>query len=183
VYIFFYTLPYSKTKALVETTWISNLNDPTLKDYDNQLKNYIENNLKIKNYKINYKETGQIPLFHPKYIKKLNQIEIGTAGGMTRLSTGYTFLNIQDQSKYIRQNINKIREKELFSINKKYQFLDNIFLKVLKKNPKKMPKIFYKMFNCPPNTVINFLSNKSKILEDFSIIMKMPKWMFLKQLF
>ena len=102
---------------------------------------------------------------------------------MTRLSTGYTFLNIQDQSKYIRQNINKIREKELFSINKKYQFLDNIFLKVLKKNPKKMPKIFYKMFNCPPNTVINFLSNKSKILEDFSIIMKMPKWMFLKQLF
>ena len=27
---FFYTLPYSKTKALVETTWISDLNDPTL---------------------------------------------------------------------------------------------------------------------------------------------------------
>jgi lycopene beta-cyclase len=167
---FFYTLPYSKTKALVETTWISDLNDPTLKDYDNQLKNYIEDNLKIKNYKINYKETGAIPLFHPKYIKKLNQIEIGTAGGMTRLSTGYTFLNIQEQSKYIRQNINKIREIELFSINKKYQFLDNIFLKVLKKNPKEMPKIFYKMFNCPSNTVINFLSNKSKILEDFSII-------------
>ena len=179
---FFYTLPYSKTKALVETTWISDLNDPTLKDYDNQLKNYIENNLKIKNYKINYKETGAIPLFHPKYIKKLNQIEIGTAGGMTRLSTGYTFLNIQEQSKYIRQNIDKIREIELFSINKKYQFLDNIFLKVLKKNPKEMPKIFYKMFNCPSNAVINFLSNKSKILEDFSIIMKMPKWMFLKQL-
>ena len=180
---FFYTLPYSKTKALVETTWISDLNDPTLKDYDNQLKNYIENNLRIKNYKINYKETGQIPLFHPKYIKKLNQIEIGTAGGMTRLSTGYTFLNIQEQSKYIRQNINKIKEIELFSISKKYQFLDNIFLKVLRKNPTEMPKIFYKMFNCSSNTIINFLSNKSNLHEDFSIITKMPKWMFLKQLF
>ena len=47
-----------------------------------------------------------------------------------------------------------------------------------------MAKIFYKMFNCSnPNTVINFLSNKSNILEDLSIISKMPKWIFLKQLF
>mgnify|MGYP000447809427 CR=1 FL=1 len=46
-----------------------------------------------------------------------------------------------------------------------------------------MAQIFYKMFNSSPNTVINFLSNKSNILEDISIISKMPKWVFLKQLF
>ena len=180
---FFYTLPYSKTKALIETTWVSDLNNSSVKDYDNQLKDYIENNLKIKNYKINYRETGAIPLFHPKYIKKLNQIEIGTAGGMTRLSTGYTFLNIQEQSRYIRKNIEKINEIKLFSINNKYQFLDNIFLKVLQNNPEKMPSIFYKMFNSSPSTVINFLSNKSNLFEDISIISKMPKWIFLKQIF
>ena len=180
---FFYTLPYSKTKALIETTWISDLNSASLKDYDNQLKNYIENKLRIKNYKIIFKETGAIPLFHPKNIKKLNQVEIGTAGGMTRLSTGYTFSNIQEQSKYIRQNIENIKNTKIFSIDKKYQFLDNIFLKVLKNNPNEMAQIFYKMFNCSPNTVINFLSNKSNMYEDISIISKMPKWMFLKQLF
>ena len=180
---FFYTLPYSKTKALIETTWISDLNNSSINDYDNQLKDYIENNLRIKNYKVNFKETGAIPLFHSKNIKKLNQIEIGTAGRMTRLSTGYTFLNIQEQSKYIRQNIEKIKDAKLFSINNKYQFLDNIFLKVLKNNPDKMPQIFCKMFNCSSNTVINFLSNKSSIFEDISIISKMPKWIFLKQLF
>jgi lycopene beta-cyclase len=179
---FFYTLPYSKKKALIETTWISDLNNASLKDYDIQLKDYIENKLKIKNYKINFQETGAIPLFHPTNIKKLNQIEIGTAGGMTRLSTGYTFLNIQAQSRYIRKNIENIKNAKIFSIEKKYQFLDNIFLKVLKNNPDKMAKIFYKMFNCSPNTVINFLSNKSNILEDVSIISKMPKWIFLKQL-
>ena len=43
-----------------------------------------------------------------------------------------------------------------------------------------MAKIFYKMFNCSPNTVINFLSNKSNILEDISIISKMPKVDFFK---
>ena len=180
---FFYTLPYSKTKALIETTWISDLNSASLKDYDNQLKNYIENKLRIKNYKIIFKETGAIPLFHPKNIKKLNQVEIGTAGGMTRLSTGYTFSNIQEQSKYIRKNIENIKNTKIFSIEKKYQFLDNIFLKVLKNNPNEMAQIFYKMFNCSPNTVINFLSNKSNMYEDISIISKMPKWMFLKQLF
>jgi|TARA_B110000027_G_scaffold121684_1_gene136058 lycopene beta-cyclase len=180
---FFYTLPYSKTKALIETTWISDLNSASLKDYDNQLKNYIENKLRIKNYKIIFKETGAIPLFHPKNIKKLNQVEIGTAGGMTRLSTGYTFSNIQEQSKYIRKNIENIKNTKIFSIDKKYQFLDNIFLKVLKNNPNEMAQIFYKMFNCSPNTVINFLSNKSNMYEDISIISKMPKWMFLKQLF
>jgi len=39
------------------------------------------------------------------------------------------------------------------------------------------------MFESSPSTVINFLSNKSSIYEDISIISKMPKWMFLKQLF
>ena len=180
---FFYTLPFSKTKALIETTWISDLNNTSLNDYDIQLKNYVEDKLKIKNYKINYKETGAIPLFHPNNIKKLNQIEIGTAGGMTRLSTGYTFLNIQEQSKYIRKNIENIKDTKIFSIERKYEFLDSIFLKVLKKNPERMAQIFYKMFNSSPNTVINFLSNKSNILEDISIISKMPKWVFLKQLF
>ncbi len=180
---FFYTLPFSKKKALVETTWVSNLNHPSNQDYSTQLEDYIKNKLKIKNYEIKFKETGAIPLFHPKNIKKINQMEIGTAGGMTRLSTGYTFMNIQDQSKYIRENFESIEKVDNFTINSKYKFLDNIFLKVLKKNSGKMPEIFFKMFNCSPSTVINFLSNKSNIYEDFSIILKMPKLVFLRELF
>ncbi len=180
---FFYTLPFSRKNALIETTWISNLNHPSNQDYSIQLEDYIKNKLKIKNYDIKFKETGAIPLFHPKNIKKINQMEIGTAGGMTRLSTGYTFMNIQSQSKYIRENFENIQKVSNFNVNSKYKFLDNIFLKVLKKNSEKMPEIFFKMFNCSPSTVINFLSNKSNIYEDFSIILKMPKLVFLKELF
>ncbi|MDC0167503.1 lycopene cyclase family protein [Candidatus Pelagibacter sp.] len=180
---FFYTLPFSKKNALIETTWISDLNHPSNQDYSIQLEDYIKNKLKIKNYEIKFKETGAIPLFHPQNIKKINQMEIGTAGGMTRLSTGYTFMNIQSQSKYIRENFENIQKVSNFNVNSKYKFLDNIFLKVLKKNSEKMPEIFFKMFNCSPSTVINFLSNKSNIYEDFSIILKMPKLVFLKELF
>ena len=110
-------------------------------------------------------------------------INIGSAGGMTRLSTGYTFLNIQEHSKYIVKNINKIEKIKKFSLGKKYQFLDKIFLKVLKKHPEKMPKIFFDMFKTSSNTIIKFLSNRSNIFEDINIISKMPKLIFLKALF
>ena len=180
---FFYTLPYSKNRALVETTWLSKMNDNSEKDYNIQLKDYIENHLNLKTYKINYKEEGAIPLFYPSNTREKNKINIGTAGGMTRLSTGYTFLNIQEHSKYIRENIEKITEAKIFEIDKKYQFLDKIFLKVLKKHPEKMPDIFFKMFKGSPKPVIKFLSNKSNFTEDLSVILKMPKWIFIKALF
>ena len=180
---FFYTLPFTQKKALIETTWLSNLEDNSLTDYDDQIENYIKLNLGIKKYKINYKEKGAIPLFYPSYIKENKKINIGSAGGMTRLSTGYTFLNIQEHSKYISKNIENIEKAKVYTIKKKYEFLDNVFLKVLKKYPKKMPNIFFKMFIGSSNTVIKFLSNKSNVFEDFLIILKMPKWIFIKALF
>ena len=180
---FFYTLPFSKNRALIETTWLSNLENQSLMDYDLQLENYIKNNLGIKNYKIKFTEKGAIPLFHTLFKNDKKKINIGSAGGMTRLSTGYTFLNIQEHSKYIRKNIEKIENKERYHLGKKYDFLDNVFLQVLKNNPEKMPNIFYKMFKSSPNTVIKFLSNKSNFLEDLIIILKMPKLIFINSLF
>ena len=70
-----------------------------------------------------------------------------------------------------------------FEINKKYQFLDDIFLRVLNKHPEKMPEIFFNMFKTSSKTVIKFLSNKSNYLEDLSIIFRMPKMTFIKALF
>ena len=179
---FFYTLPYSKNKALVETTWLSKMDDNSQKDYDVQIKDYIEKHLNLKDYKITYKEIGAIPLFYPSKNNSVNKINIGTASGMTRLSTGYTFLNIQEHSKYIRKNIENITTTKKFEIKKKYQFLDKIFLRVLETHPEKMSNIFFKIFNNSPKIVIKFLSNKSNILEDLSIIFKMPKWIFIKAL-
>ena len=180
---FFYTLPFAKNKALIETTWLSKMDDKTLNDYDIQLEKYIKETLKIKNYKINYQEEGAILLFYPSIKSEKNKINIGSAGGMTRLSTGYTFLNIQNHSKYITDNIEKIQNAKAYHIGKKYEFLDNIFLNVLKNYPNKMPKIFLNMFKASSKTVIKFLSNKSNIFEDLGIILKMPKWIFIKNIF
>tara|TARA_B100001093_G_scaffold354103_1_gene338592 strand:- start:651 stop:1715 length:1065 start_codon:yes stop_codon:yes gene_type:complete len=179
---FFYTLPFNKNRALIETTWLSDLEDNSLMNYDLQLENYIKNNLGIKNYKINFKEKGAIPLFYPSFNNN-KTIKIGSAGGMTRLSTGYTFLNIQEHSKYIVENIDKIEKIRMYNLGKKYLFLDQIFLRVLKNYPEKMPKIFFEMFKASSNSVIKFLSNKSNIFEDIDIIRRMPKLIFMKALF
>ena len=180
---FFYTLPFAKNKALIETTWLSKMNEKSLKDYDIQLETYIKDTLKIKDYKINYEEEGAIPLFYPRNKVDKNKINIGSSGGMTRLSTGYTFLNIQEHSKYLVNNIEQIQNVKPYHIGKKYEFLDKIFLNVLKSHPDKMPKIFLNMFKAPPKKVIKFLSNKSNIFDDLSIIFKMPKWIFVKNIF
>ena len=178
---FFYTLPFSKNKALVETTWLSNLESDVYKDYDIQLENYIKNNLRIKEYKINYTEKGAIPLYYPH--SNNNFINIGTVGEMTRLSSGYTFLNIQEHSKYIRENLDNISNTKRFKLNKKYIFLDKIFIKVVESNPEKMPSIFFNLFKVKADAFIRFMSNKSNLVDDLSIILRMPKITFLKALF
>ena len=45
-----------------------------------------------------------------------------------------------------------------------------------------MPEIFYNMFLANNEKVIKFLSNKSNIIEDINIILKMPKLIFIKEL-
>ena len=80
-------------------------------------------------------------------------------------------------------NIDKIENVKRFELGKKYKILDKIFLNVLMENPERMPDIFYKIFNGNESKAIKFLSNKSNIFEDLSLILKMPKWIFIKSLF
>ena len=45
-----------------------------------------------------------------------------------------------------------------------------------------MPEIFFNMFTGNTSKVIKFLSNKSNIFEDLSVIWKMPKLTFIKEI-
>ena len=180
---FFYTLPFTAKKALIETTWLSEMKDESEKKYKEQVSDYITKKYKINNFTINYSEEGAIPLFFPSINKISNIINIGSAGGMTRLSTGYTFLNIQEQSKYISKNLSNIKKAKKYQIPIKYKILDKIFLRVLKKYPYKMNYIFLKIFKAPITMVIKFLSNTINIMEDLTVIIKMPKIIFIKEIF
>ena len=68
---FFYTLPFTAKKALIETTWLSEMNDESEKKYKEQINDYITKKYKINNFTINYSEEGAIPLFFLQLIKYL----------------------------------------------------------------------------------------------------------------
>ena len=182
---FFYTLPFSKNKALIETTWYSK----TIKkqsEYQNEIDHYLrEKNIKGN---ITYSEYGAIPLNLTKNNKESSSskdyIKIGSAGGLTRASTGYTFQAIQSFSEQLASNLKLDRKLTVPNIrHKKYDFLDEIFLSVMEYEHKSMPIIFFNLFkNSDSITTISFLSDRSNWIQDLKVIVSMPKLIFIKTL-
>jgi len=182
---FFYTLPMGKNKIFIENTWISNEKSFTFERYIAEINYYIQNNLNYKKkYKTNYSEIGSIPMFHFKNnVKYKKLINIGTAGNLTRKSTGYTFLNIQKSVKQIAINISKKQNIKKSSISLKYNYLDNIFIKVLLEKKGSMYEVFFDLFKKnKTKDIVKFLSNTSNWFEDLKIIISMPKLIFIKKL-
>jgi lycopene beta-cyclase len=182
---FFYTLPMGKNKIFIENTWISSEKSFLLERYNTEINYYIQNNLNYKKkYKTNYSEIGSIPMFHFKNnVKYKKLINIGTAGNLTRKSTGFTFLNIQKSVKQIATNISKKQNIKESSVSLKYNYLDNIFLKVILEKKGTMYKIFFDLFKKnKTKNIVKFLSNTSNWFEDLKIILSMPKLIFIKKL-
>lgn len=182
---FFYTLPMGKNKIFIENTWISNEKSFAFERYIAEINYYIQNNLNYKKkYKTNYSEIGSIPMFHFKNNMKYKKlINIGTAGNLTRKSTGYTFLNIQKSVKQIVINISKKQNIKESSVSLKYNYLDDIFIKVLLEKKGSMYEVFFDLFKKnKTKDIVKFLSNTSNWFEDLRIILSMPKLIFIKKL-
>ena len=176
---FFYVLPFTDRKALVETTWVGPLGSGT-DDYDRQITEYINAAFGNLSYEVEYEEQGAIPLFLSKPSNRRNTIDIGGAGGMIRQSTGYAFLNIQAHSRYLCDHVEQLPTLAQYRIKGRYRMLDRIFLRVLQRSPELMPEVFQRFFETKPTQVIPFLSNCGTFRGDLGAIMAMPKLPFLR---
>ena len=94
-----YVLPTSTTEALLEYTLFSK-NLLSKEEYEAEIQKYIEN-LGITEYEIIEKEEGNIPMTCYPFWKHntKNIVNIGSAGGWTKASTGYTFKNASKNQK------------------------------------------------------------------------------------
>ena len=180
---FMYVLPTSTTEALVEYTLFS----PRVLDkevYTLELKKYIKEELEIDNYTIIHQESGVIPMSLEKFEQnpKLNVINIGTSGGYTKASSGYTFQFIQKNITEIINNLvegNNIIQQTSFK-NKYYQWTDRTLIDVLLSNKLTGKDVFTKMFQkVPVEKVLAFLGNESSFLEDFKVFTSFPVKPFL----
>ncbi len=182
---FFYVLPFSPTEALIEYTLFSN---SVLPDdaYESELQQYLDQRLGIKDYTVREKEFGVIPMTnYPFSAGHANLVNIGTAGGKTKGSSGYTFQYIQKSSAAIVEELAAGRRPGKTKRSKiKFSFYDSVLLNILHHRTLEGRDIFTDLFkNNKPAQVLKFLDNETSIAEDLSIMTTLPTIPFAKAAF
>ena len=181
---FFYILPFSKKRGLVESTFFST-KVHTKNKYLQDIKKYIKRNYGNTRYKIIFSENGVIPMFYQeeKNLKSKNIIKIGTPGNWIKVSTGYSFQNSFINAKKMVEDIEIGRFPE---VKNKFliKHLDLIFCEFIKMYPKDS-KLFFSNFFVKNElkVIVNFLQGNPKITELIKIILSLPKMKLLKCLF
>ncbi len=180
---FVYVLPLSPTKALVEyTLFTKELLDKAA--YDTALKSYIKIYLGIDEYAIHEEEFGIIPMTNIKFIKNIGRvINIGTAGGQTKASSGYTFQFIQKQTQSLVNDLlvnGEVRNHSNIA-ERRFNLYDSTLLNVLHHKKLGGDQVFADMFRKnSPDRVLRFLDNESSIEDELNIMASVPSGIFMK---
>jgi lycopene beta-cyclase len=182
---FIYLLPWSKTSALIEYTIFS---DTLLdkKQYEEKVSLYLSNrfNLKPIDYSIERKEFGKIPMedrpHKPWY--KPGILNLGTIGGVTKPSTGYTFKRIQKQTDAIVNDLLTGSGLQPQPPSKKrFKAYDLWLLQIIDQHPKDAFRIFNHLLkNNALDDVFRFLEEESSISDDLKIMSSVPYAPFLR---
>ncbi|HYE53836.1 MAG TPA: lycopene cyclase family protein [Chitinophagaceae bacterium] len=173
---FAYVLPLSPNTAMVEYTLFTK--DLLQSDqYDEGLKNYISSFTGTQQYTIKEVEWGVIPMTNHVFSRgSRNVINIGSAGGQTKPSSGYTFYFIQQHSRAIADAIIKTGKPFVPPVHsKKFIYYDSVLLNVLATGKMKGSKVFANMFRGNSAvSILQFLNNESSLGTDLKIITSLP---------
>lgn len=181
---FMYILPFAKNKALFEYTLFSEKLLPRF-EYDEELKKYL-NTLGIQDYTISEVEEGSIPMTAYRFWRQnsKNVIYIGTSGGWTKASTGYTFRTCDKKTKELIEFLKGDAYLSKFRIKSRFWFYDLLFLDVLASKNEIGSVLFTKLFKRNhPKSILQFLDEETQFMQEVKIMLSMPPFRFLKALF
>jgi lycopene beta-cyclase len=170
---FGYVLPFDARTALVEYTLFSaELLSPEA--YDAGLREYLEGLLGLERYEVLETEFGLIPMTDAPFVRRPSPhvMNIGTAGGCTKASTGYTFKRILHQSRRIAKALAQTGQpfypEPAFS---RHAWMDSVLLHVLEARLSPGKQIFSDLFRKNPSQrVLRFLDEETSLLEDLQIM-------------
>jgi lycopene beta-cyclase len=185
---FVYVMPFSETRALVEFTVFSAglLQEEA---YEEALAGYCKKYLNTGRYTIIEQEFGVIPMTDHPFIRRINNIiNIGTAGGQTKASSGYTFKFIQKDSKAITDALINTGRPFVAGggfvrsiLNRRFDLYDRTLLNILSNHLFPGERIFsILMKSNKMREVMKFLDNETSLAEELKIIRKLPKGIFLR---
>ncbi|MEL6558551.1 MAG: lycopene cyclase family protein [Bacteroidota bacterium] len=182
---FVYVLPMTDKEALVEYTFFSE-HILEKEKYHAYLSQYLADILGERDYEITHKEFGIVPmsLTNLPVINSANKrvINIGTSGGFTRASTGYTFQNIQKKTAEIVANLeaNRFPKPQESFREKMYQWYDKTFLDVLLSKKMGGKEALTHMFKKVDfESILAFLGGESSFGQELRIMSSVPLAPFL----
>ena len=168
---FNYVLPISRRTAMVEFTLFTEdlVTDDT---YDKILKQYFEEYLQLKKYKVTEVEKGVIPMsdfpFHKQHQNHLTKI--GTAGGWVRPSSGYFFKNAEGYCQQVIDNLKAGRLPSKGVAQSRFRFYDSLLLDILKNKNEMGEDLFTSMFGKNSATqIFKFLDEETSLSEEIKI--------------
>lgn len=181
---FMYVLPMDKQTALFEYTLFSK-DLLEVSEYEDAIKYYLKEN-GINDYEIIETEKGSIPMTSYDFteLNTSNIFNIGTAGGWTKASTGYTFRSTTKKTKDIIKLLKSGKDISKYKSKSKFWFYDLLFLDVLANHNESGSVLFSSLFKkTNVKTIFRFLDEESNLWEDFKIITSVPSKNFISALF
>jgi lycopene beta-cyclase len=180
---FVYVMPLSERRALVEYTLFTKslLQDH---EYEEGLQQYVSEQLKLSDYTVAEREFGIIPMTNYRFSPgEGNIIQIGTMGGQTKPSSGYTFRFIQKHSTAIVQALkdNQHPRVKRSKMDRRFFWYDSVLLHMLYKEKMAGSRIFSLLFKRNPiDRLFGFLDNESSLLQEAILLNTLPQWPFMK---
>jgi lycopene beta-cyclase len=179
---FFYVLADAPDRALVEHTMFS-LHPRGRDFYDEQIRSHLDR-LGAGDVAVTRTEYGVIPMEDRRLRQRWGEHvwNIGTVGGMSKPTTGYTFQRIHDQTRHLVSSwANNGTLSPLQSPPRRYGFADRTLLNILHHHPERGRPIFESLFQATPiDDVLTFLDEDTTLVQDARMIAQLPWIPFLR---
>lgn len=180
---FVYVMPFDRRTALVEyTLFTASLLEREA--YDEGLKAYITEQLGCPAYEVLDEEFGVIPMTTMQFPGDEGRIiHIGTAGGQTKASSGYTFTFIQRHAARIVSALSATGRPPHPEpwLRKRFGWYDSVLLNILAKHVLPGWFIFRELFrHNPTHRIFRFLDNGTSVAQEFKLMNTLPRWPFMR---
>jgi len=179
---FFYVLPEAPNRALVEFT-VFGLEPQPHPFYDHRIAEYLDR-LGAGDMEISRTEYGVIPMDDRTYEQRsgCHVWNLGTAGGRTKPSTGYTFQRIHEQARLVIDGwATTGTPLPVPTPARRYALADRTLLNILHHHPEHGRPIFERLFSTSSiGDVLTFLDEDTSLVDDVKMLGQLPWPPFLR---
>ena len=193
-YRFVYCLPFSDTEILVEDTYYTDEAELNSQELDARIKDYIRDTLNIKNYTLERREKGVLPItlaVESEYGSDVTDdgiapVQLGMTGGYYHAVTGYSFPEAVKSacvvSDMIQQNWPDFRQavRHEMIYHKRDHYFEEKFLRLLNRmlfraaNPEKRYKVLQRFYGMPEGLIERFYRNRLTKTDKIRILSGKP---------